>query len=169
MRAKIKTVSVILLFTWLVLCLMLASVGCADKENDLPSYTFAVGGADISIGDDINSISARVGEYNSLSRSPSCAGEGTDEMYVYSGYKIFAGRVGDVCRIVSIELTNDTRRTKEGIRIGDSISAVVGAYGDNYTLMGSRMIYRGKNATLHFLVKDGKVSSIKYLENDDQS
>ena len=169
MKTKSKTVAVLLLFAALSLCIVPVLAGCAEKHSDLPDYTFTAGGADIAVGDDIDSIAARAGECNGFSSSPSCAGDGADEMYVYNGYRIFVFRAGDTCRITSIELTNDTVRTREGIRIGDSRSAVIAAYGESYSLSGNRMIYRGKNATLQFFLKDGKVLSIKYLENGGQS
>ena len=166
MKTKSKTVVEILFFAALLFCVV--SAGCAEKHSGLPDYTFTAGGADIAVGDDIDSIAANAGKCNGFSSTPSCAGDGAAEMYVYNGYRIFVFRAGDTCRITSIELTNDTVRTREGIRIGDSRSAVIAAYGESYSLSGNRMIYRGKNATLQFFLNDGKVLSIKYLENGDQ-
>ncbi len=126
-------------------------------------YSFSAVGVTFTVGDDCDEIINLLGEPNSQNIAPSCADVGSDEMYIYSGFKIFAHRNYGESTIIAIELTNDTVSTAEGIFIGDPEEKVRAHYG-NGEILSKGMEYRAENCKLRFFIRDGKVVSIKYVE-----
>lgn len=130
------------------------------------NYSFFTGEVEIFPGDEMSVILDALGEWNSYDESPSCAFEGLDKVYRYSGFEIQTYPEGDKDYVYMITLTNDMVQTLEGISIGDAKADVIAKYGDGYTAVGENIQYKGDNCTLQFIFRDGKVSSIKYIINE---
>ena len=158
---KINTIGVALL-----ILLTFAGCGGRNKADVREEYVFVAGGVEIEIGEDADEIISRLGEPNRRAVAESCAGLGCDEVYYYNGFKIGVYREGDDADIVSIELTNDTVATKEGIKIGSPESSIKKAYGEGRAFPGG-IEYLSDDCTLRFYLSIGRVSAIKYLKNGD--
>ncbi len=149
----------------LALCLLLSA--CEDREpgTEKGEYFFVSLGVAFTVGDDADRVIGELGEPNSVSKAPSCAGEGQDELYIYNGFRIYAHRNSHSCLVSAIELTNDTVATPEGVRIGDKSERISEIYGEGEKNKGS-VEYVSEGCRVRFILRDGKVTMIKYLEND---
>ena len=151
-----------------LILLALASCGGRDDREipppDAPEYVFLRDGESIAPGESASAI-RRLGQYKSRRAVGSCAGVGEDVLYVYDGFRVTVygedGNGGG--HIQMIEFTNDTVSTAEGIFVGADVESVVHAYGAEYSEVGEGMRYVGKNCILQFSVRDGTVTSIKYI------
>ena len=151
--------------------------GQSTKEQALPSqsspgsqtvtdsYAFAVGKANgyiVSIDDNMADVLAALGEPLSYFEATSCAFEGLDKTYTYSGFVITTRPDGDQDYVNSILLTDDSVVTPEGVYIGCSADDVTAAYGE-----GSRtenvISYSKGNSAMNFVLEGDKVISIEYL------
>ncbi len=156
--------------TTVALLILLTLVSCGARENKKTSpptaheYVFLRDGESIAAGDSASAI-RRLGQYKSRRAVGSCAGVGEDVLYVYDGFRVTVygedGNGGG--HIQMIEFTNDTVSTAEGIFVGADVESVVRAYGDEYTEMGEGLRYVGENCILQFSVRQGVVTSIKYI------
>ena len=151
------------LLTIIFVCIF-ASCGKESRTRLPEKYSFTVKGVTFSVGDDADVVTKSLGEENSFSSAPSCAGIGADELYVYNGFKITAHRAEDKAKITAIEITNDTLPTVEGVYIGSSEESVRGKYGEGSPFSGG-VEYRSDVCRLRFFITDGRVTGIKYLEN----
>lgn len=126
------------------------------------SYAFQIKDASISIDQDMTEVLDALGEANSYFEAASCAFEGLDKTYTYSGFVITTRPDGDKDYVNSILLTDDSVTTAEGIYIGSSQADVVAAYG-GASVENDVIQYTLDNTTLNFILKDGAVISIEYI------
>jgi len=153
----------ILIFALVAIMTMSLFCACDGPQIDGKlKYSFFTGETEIFPGDEAAVILSALGEPKAYDESPSCAFEGLDKVYTYSGFEIQTYTEDGKDYIYMIVLTNDLVKTPEGISIGASKSAVIEKYGDQYTSVGENMQYEAENCTLQFIFRDGKVSSIKY-------
>ena len=148
-----------------LICTLLVSCQSAEGLMSDKEYYFCHNGHRIAVGGDADGLVESIGEANRVSRTTSCAGEGEDELYIYSGFRIFAHRDKEKCTVVAIELTNDAVSTPEGIRIGDKVERVKERYGEAKEKNGF-LEYESKGCRLRFYLREGRVSGVKYLKND---
>ena len=145
--------------------LMMLSLFCAcdaPETEGTKKYSFTSGNTEILPGAEAEAIIAALGEPSAYDESPSCAFEGLDKVYTYSGFEIKTYTEAGKDYIYMIVLTNDLVQTPEGISIGASKTEVVAKYGESYTSVGENLQYEAENCTLQFIFRDGKISSIKY-------
>ena len=105
-------------------------------------------------------------EANSLFQIPSCAFEGTDNVYSYNACEVTAYNEGNGEVIYSVFLLDPTVMTPEGLALGDEESKIVAAYGSGYNLSEGQYTYIGRNSQLLILTSDGFVTSIEYRITD---
>lgn len=126
-------------------------------------YVFAApNGRVVAIDEDMAQVLDDIGSPQSYFEAPSCAFEGLDKTYTYSGFIIIT-RPESVDLVTSITLTDDSVATPEGIYIGCPAADVIAAYGaaaETETLLS----YQKGNTTLNFILADGAVISIEYLQ-----
>ena len=151
-----------------VILVLLIFSGCVTNEEARypEEYKFSVSNFSFAVGDDADRVVSMLGKANYFTSAPSCAGVGNDELYVYSGFKLTAHRSGGGAVISAIELTNDRTSTVEGVCIGDSEEKIVEAYGNGERFSGGIEFYTD-NCRLRFFVREGRVTGIKYLQNDE--
>lgn len=125
-------------------------------------YVFLSEGATISIDQNMAEVLSALGEAQSYFEAASCAFEGLDKTYTYSGFQIVTRPEGDSDYVNSILLTDDSVTTPEGIYIGSSKSDVTAAYGQGEET-GSSIMYTKDNVTLSFILESDTVISIEYL------
>lgn len=138
-----------------------------DGTSQTPEgYVFpAASGYSVAISDNMADVLNVLGEANSYFQAESCAFEGLDKTYTYSGFIITTRPDGDQDLVQSIQLTDDSVTTKEGVYIGSSASDVTAAYGDSDSVVETLLTYTIGETTLNFVLENGVVISIEYLYN----
>ena len=155
--------------------LFMAALACASllcacegvEADSAKRYGFISGETEIFPGDKADVILAALGEPNEYDESPSCAFEGLDKVYSYGGFEIqtFSKDGGEY--IYSVALTNDLVKTPEGISVGAFRDDVVAKYGEEYTAVGESLRYEADNCILQFILREGRVASIKYIAKEN--
>lgn len=135
----------------------------AQAGTTSSGYTFDYKGVSISVGTDIETILDKIGEPSSLFEDPSCAGQGTDFVYRYSGVDIYTSPSKDSDKAIStILIVSDEVETPEGITIGSTQEDVEAAYGTDYSESNGMLTYEKGGMKLGILIKGGVVDSIQY-------
>jgi predicted small lipoprotein YifL len=101
-------------------------------------------------------------EADSVFTVPSCAIEGTDNVYSYPVLELTAYNDGTGEVIYSIYLTDANTPTEEGLYVGDDLARVTELYGTDYTENGSELIYTKGKTCLSLILNDGAVISMEY-------
>ena len=165
-RKKMKRFICLLLLT----AALLGCVACNTNPSDgAPKYVFNVGSITVKINDEAEAVIGALGEALDYSESPSCAFEGLDKVYIYAGFRIQTYPLNGKDYVYSVELTDDSVKTPEGIAIGSSADAVLKAYGEAGKQTDTSILYSDDvgGVTLQFILRDGQVKNIQYLRNED--
>ncbi len=151
------------------LALLLGVTACqpANGGTDAPFAAVVINGQTIAIDAEAAPILSALGKELEYAESPSCAFEGMDKIYVYAGFRLQTYTKSGKDYVRSVELTDDSVSTVEGIRIGDSVEQVKTAYGTPGEESATALKYAdAKNGiTLQILVRDGRVTNIQYIKN----
>lgn len=123
-------------------------------------YSFVMDGVTLTPGTAFDAAALPAAE--SVYEIPSCAFEGTDNVYTYPACEVTAYNEGKGEVIYSVYLRDPTVMTPEGLAIGDEEAKITAAYGDNYSLTDGQYIYLGRNSQLIILTNGGMVVSIEY-------
>ncbi len=144
----------------------------ATKVNDDTSvvetvepkgYLFGYKEMDIEVNVLASDVIDELGEPKSYFESASCAFQGLDKIYSYSGFNINTYEVDGVDHILSIDLLDDSVSTKEGIEIGSSKDKVISAYGECSNGADNSYKYIKDGMELHIIFEDDTVTAIEYL------
>ncbi|QHQ60143.1 hypothetical protein Ana3638_04565 [Anaerocolumna sedimenticola] len=161
-----------ILFTLILITLL---VGCSKNNNNgntienntqtaenTAGYQFDYQGVTMSMNDNAAAIVDALGEPMDYFEAPSCAFQGLDKIYYYSGFDLstYPGTDGDY--ISAIEFTDDSVSTKEGIFIGNTRDEVIKTYGNDYTEESGSLTYTKGKTKLTFLIENNAVTSINY-------
>lgn len=101
-------------------------------------------------------------EAESVYEVPSCAIEGTDNLYNYGTFELTAFDDGTGEVIYSIFFVDPNITTDEGLALGDDVQKMIDLYGENYVQEGTAYIYTGGNTVLSVLVQNDVVTSIEF-------
>lgn len=153
--------------------ILLAGCGTNDKSggtdrkpqqngDNTAGYQFDYNGIAIHMNDKAEKIVDTLGKPLEYFEAPSCAFQGLDKIYYYSGFNLstYPGTDGDY--VSAIDFSDDSVSTKEGITLGTSRDKVTGAYGNDYTEDNGSLIYTKDKTRLTFLMEGDSVSSINY-------
>lgn len=125
-------------------------------------YSFATKGTVVEMKADFAPIHEALGKEKSYTEETSCAFDGLDKNYVYSSYIITTYPDGNVDKVNSLTLVDDTVSTTDGICITDSKDKVESVYGaDSFNGVNAYVMQEG-NAKLTIIMDGDKVSSIQY-------
>ena len=106
--------------------------------------------------------SAALPEAESVYQVPSCAIEGTDNVYSYGDIEVTAFNDGSGEVIYSVYIVDANTPTAEGLYIGDTLDQVIAVYGEDYTQENGQVTYQ-KGDTLLVIILDGDyVASIDF-------
>lgn len=94
---------------------------------------------------------------------PSCAFEGTDNVYNYGTFEITAYNEGNGEIVYSILFLDANLGTAEGLFLGDDSAKVTELYGEG-TVNGTEITYQKGNTLLVIILEDDFVASIEYRE-----
>ena len=150
---------------FVVLALALVLCSCVMKEPG-DDYYFLASGVELLPGMRAGEPLSHLGEFRSMQSTPSCAFDGEERVYHYSGFDLYTECEDGKEIIARIVLTSDATSTERGIRVGDSFYEVVRSYGRDYDKSGENIEYDGARCKLQFFFRDGVVTSIKYLADD---
>lgn len=123
-------------------------------------YTFVSDGVELVPGVEFDA--AILHTASSVYQVPSCAIEGTDNVYNYDTFELTAFHDGTQEVIYSILLLDPNISTTEGLSLGDSAARVTELYGDGYTQEGTARVYMGKDTALYVILQGEHVASIEY-------
>lgn len=129
--------------------------------TDTP-YLFETGGTVITVNKNMADVLADLGEPQSYFEAASCAFDGLDKTYTYTGFVITTRPEGDTDMVNSILLTDDSVTTPEGLYIGCLASDVTAVYGECNATEGVLSCVKG-DSELNFVLEGDKVISIEYL------
>ena len=167
MKKTVRILTLLLALLTLTLCFAAcggkSGAGAGDGDGD--GYVFkSPNGAKIAIGARHDDVIPKLGAYVSVNISDSCGGfSGKDRIYFYNGFRVYTtpSAKGDV--VIKIELTDDSVATPEGLTIGSTKDDVIKALG-NGTATGGNLTYEAGGMKLVFIIRDGFVTNIQYLE-----
>lgn len=135
----------------------------SDKtEETVKGYAFEFNGVTIPMNVQAAPVIEALGEPNQYFESASCAFQGLDKFYTYSGFEVSTYPNGDEDYIYTVYFLDDSVETEKGIYLGATLDEVIQAYGDNYTEKDGAYTYTLDGTTLTFLIEDGTVAAITY-------
>ncbi len=162
-----KIILTLILSTLLVGCSKNNNNGSATDNNtpdtaETAGYEFDYQGITMHMNDKADAAIDALGKPMDYFEAPSCAFQGLDKIYYYSGFDLstYPGTDGDY--ISAIDFSDDSVSTKEGIYIGVSRDKVIEAYGKDYTKESGSLIYTKGKTKLTFLMESDVVTSTNY-------
>ena len=133
----------------------------APENNDQePGFFFTFEGVELTPGQAFDA--AALPEASSVFQVPSCAIEGTDNVYNYGAIEVTAFNDGTGEVIYSVYILDANTPTNEGLYIGDALEHVVAAYGEDYTQDGSQITYQKGDTLLIIIMNGDYVQSIDF-------
>lgn len=133
-----------------------------DNPKEKEGYFFEYKDIKIGINDEAAPILEALGEPMHYFEAPSCAFEGMDKIYSYSGFEFTTYTKDDKDYISSIVFLDDTVTTREGITLNASLEDIVAAYGSDYVESFNQYSYSDGNCVLSFIIEDGEVVAVEY-------
>lgn len=103
-----------------------------------------------------------LGEPESVYQAPSCAIEGSDNVYNYGSFELTAFDDGSGETIYSIYFVDPALATPEGLCLGDDAAKAQELYGENYREDGTARVYVNGDSQLFLIVENETVISIEY-------
>lgn len=126
-------------------------------------YKFVSKGVSVCVDADSAEVAAALGDPVNYFEAPSCAFDGIEKTYTYSGFEFSTYIDGKTDRIAVIVLTNDLVTTEEGIAIGDSASKLDMVYPAPTDKTDKAVTYEKGGSRLIFILDNGSIASIQYL------
>ena len=127
-------------------------------------YTVEYDGVNVTPGTkfDENAISEEYDFYE----IQSCAFEGNDKVYTYSGIEIDVAEVDGVDTVYYVYFLDTEVETEEGIKISDTLDDMLDAYGEDYeNSVENSYVYTRGDVNLTFIVENDVITSIEYTLN----
>ena len=160
----------------MVMCVGLLACGGSDNKatgnnvnetttqnTEDKGYVFESAGTAIEINTKVETYTSKLGEpKGGYYEAKSCAFDGLDKFWYYDGFTIQAYQKDGADLVYSVILTDDTVKTKEGVKIGDTKDKMTSVYGSSFKANGTICAYESGNMALEFTVKDDAIISIAY-------
>lgn len=133
-----------------------------EAAPEYKGYAFLYQNTVIEMDADAAPIVEKLGEADFYFEAPSCAFEGIDKMYTYSGFELDTYPTKDKDYVSSVVFKDDTVTTAEGIGIGDSKEKLEEIYGTQWTDENGMMVYEKDGMKLCFILQEDQVISVEY-------
>ena len=127
-------------------------------DEDVFSFTYP----GVTLVPGIAFDSAALPEAESVYQVPSCAIEGTDNVYSYGDIEVTAFNDGSGEVIYSVYIVDANTPTAEGLYIGDTLDQVIAVYGEDYTQENGQVTYQKGNTLLVIILDGDYVASIDF-------
>ena len=138
--------------------------GSTENETGSDSYVFeTTDGVTVAVNADMAALLEELGEPQSYFEAESCAFEGLDKTYTYPGFTIVTRPEGEQDFVESIQLTDDSVSTPEGVFLGQNADEVTAVYGESAGASDTLLTYTKGDTELSFILENGVVVSIEYL------
>jgi len=137
-----------------------------DDNYSPEEFFFVVGGVEVIMGQPALPIIDRLGEYQNSFCAQSCAFDGIDWSWFYSGFEVHAFPVDGVDFILSVILKDDVNGTNESVFLGMTYDDMVAAYGNGYEQSLDQFLYRLGCTSLAFIIIDDSIELITYRYED---
>ena len=131
-----------------------------QSAGDGKVYSFTLADFQLIPGADFDP--ADLPEADSVFEVPSCAIEGTDNLYDYGTVEVTAFNDGDGEIIYSVYIKDANTPTDEGLYIGDTLEQVSAIYGTDRTENGNELVYTAGKTLLVIIVENDTVTSIEF-------
>lgn len=138
------------------------SFGANAEEKAEESYVFRSGETDIVMGEDSAPVVRALGTPLDTFEADSCAYQGKDKIYSYSGFELGTHPDGGVDVISSVYVLDPAVSTPEGLQLGDPKSEITKLYGKGYTLENGVYRYVKGSSELAIYTTGGIVDAIEY-------
>lgn len=157
---------ILILVTAILLLLCLVSCSDTPPEQNTRSYVFRHGQTDVAVNAEAGVVLQSLGTWLDYSESPSCAFEGLDKVYIYQGFRVQTYSLGGKDYIHSVELTDDSVATPEGISVGATVVEITAAYGEPTSSTDNALTYvdTQRGMYLQFILRGGTVTNISYVK-----
>ena len=104
----------------------------------------------------------RLPEPESVTQIPSCANQGTDNVYNFGTVEVTAFQTDAGEIIYSIYILDANTPTDLGLYLGDGQETVEELYGTDYTTLDGQLVYAVGNSSLVILLDNDQVLSIDH-------
>ena len=133
------------------------------EKNMDKGYVFRIKDTEFIIGEDPTEKIEKLSVASDSFSAPSCAMQGEDKIYTYSGFTLTANSENKESpdKLISILLTDDSVQTKEGLFIGQTRDKVEKIYGKKKK-KENEYIYKKGRMELSIIFEKDKVISIEY-------
>ena len=125
------------------------------EENNV--FFFMAGDVTVTPG---TAFDATKVTYEDVYEVPSCAGEGTDKVYMGSSYEITAFNDGKGEITYCVTFVTPDAKTPEGLSLGDDMAKAATLYG-NYQEDGTAWIFTRGNTQLWVIGENNVITSIE--------
>lgn len=129
----------------------------APAQTDEEAFFFMAGDVTVIPGKPFDASKVT---YEDVYEVPSCAGEGTDKVYMCSGYEITAFHDGKSESTYCVTLVTPDVTTPEGLCLGDDMAKAATLYGQ-YEQDGTAWIFTRGNTQLWVIGENDTVTSIE--------
>lgn len=137
-------------------------VVAAFDDIEGSGYVFSQGDVNVIVDADASPMIEALGTDYTYYEAASCAFEGKDKMYTYLSFEIDTYPNGEIDRVSTVILKDDSVSTKEGVSIGDPVSKMTEVYGTEYADEDGMCVYYKDKMKLCFIVNNDSIASIRY-------
>lgn len=138
----------------------------AQAQGAIPESdtVFTYNGAKVELNTPIDDMLAALGQANEVSSQLSCHGEGEDKTYSYNGFTVNSYPLNGKDYVMEVVVNEAGIPTSKGVAVGDPVSKVTEAYGNNYKAVGVYYSFdAGNKKSLQFLIENDTVTEIDYF------
>lgn len=125
-------------------------------------YYFEYQGVKVEMDAEAEPLIEQLGEANSYFEAPSCAFQGIDKRYTYSGFELDTYPLDGKDYVSAVLIMDDSVTTPEGVSLGDPVEKIQEVYGTVGIQEGGMIVLKGTNMKLCFVIADDVISSIQY-------
>ncbi len=131
------------------------------EAGDAAPFTFVTDGVALTPGESFDA--SALPEPDSTFQVPSCAIDGSDNVYNYGTFELTAYDDGSGETIYSILFIDPNLTTPEGLALGDNVEKMISLYGEDFQQEGTGYTYTSGDTQLCIIAQDDVVNSIEYL------
>lgn len=137
------------------------------EEGEELGYVFEINDIKIAMHAEAEPILAKLGEPMDEFEADSCAFQGKERVYTYSGFEVHTYEKDKKDYIASVLFIDDSISTKEGVYLYSDIEKALEIYGDDYIKEDNSYKYRSGKSEFVLLFEDDEIVSIEYVATAD--
>jgi hypothetical protein len=134
----------------------------SGEASTVPGFEFVYQEVSIPMNAEAEPIIKALGEPSAYLEAASCAFQGLDKTYTYSGFELTTYPSEDKDMVSSVYFKDDSVTTDKGIYIGSTRDEVIEAYGEDFTEDSGEMTYTMGASRLAFIIEDDAVAAVTY-------